>query len=239
MSTSTFVLIPGAWHSAACWQRVVPLLETQGYRVLTPELLSMGSDPTPPSQVKLASWADQVADIIREQEEPVILVGHSRGGLIISEVAQRVPEKIKLLVYLTAFLLPSGETLLDNIQKAEDMALLVTNPDGTTNIASDKLIPVFYNTTASEWAERVPSLMSPEPPNTLATPLHLTDDRYGRVSRAYIECKQDQAIPLANQRSMQSRLPCKYVLTMDTDHSPFFSAPSELAANLIDLASKP
>ncbi len=238
MSTSTFVLVPGAWHSSACWHRVVPLLEEQGHRILTPELLGMGSDPTPPSEIKLASWADQVADIIREEEKAVILVGHSRGGIIISEVAERVPEKIKLLVYLTAFLVPSGGTLLNTASKGGDQGMLVHNTDGTTSLAPDKIVPLLYNTTAPEWAERAISLTSPEPPNIFTTPLHLTDDRFGRVSRAYIECKQDNAISLATQRSMQSRLPCKYVITMDTDHSPFFSAPSELAANLIDLASK-
>jgi pimeloyl-ACP methyl ester carboxylesterase len=111
MSTWTFVLIPGAWHSSACWQRVIPLLEAQGHRVIAPELLGMGSDHTPLSQIKLISWVDQVVGIIQQQQETVILVGHSRGGIIISAVAQRVPEKIKLLVYLTAFLVPSGDAV--------------------------------------------------------------------------------------------------------------------------------
>jgi pimeloyl-ACP methyl ester carboxylesterase len=105
------VLIPGAWHSSACWQRVIPLLEAQGHRVIAPELLGMGSDHTPLSQIKLISWVDQVVGIIQQQQETVILVGHSRGGIIISAVAQRVPEKIKLLVYLTAFLVPSGDAV--------------------------------------------------------------------------------------------------------------------------------
>ena len=238
MSKTTFILIPGGWHSAACWQRVVPLLEAQGYCVITPELLGMGSDPTPPGNVKLVSWVDQIADLLREQEQAVILVGHSRGGLIISEVAERVPEKVKLLVYLAAFLLQSGETLLSTVPKEGGKPFFTTNPDGTASIVPDQLVPVLYSGTPSEWAERAASLMSPEPISTFVTPVQLTDDRYGRVARAYIECKQDQALSLARQRSMQERLPCKYVITMDTDHSPFFSAPSELAANLIDLASK-
>jgi pimeloyl-ACP methyl ester carboxylesterase len=168
----------------------------------------------------------------------VVLVGHSRGGLIISEVAQRVPEKIKLLVYLAAFLVPSGESLVSNATKPEGGDLLIRYPDGSTMIALDKLVPFLYNTTAPEWVERVPSLISPEPANTFHTPLQLTDDRYGLVPRAYIECSQDKAIPLADQRSMQSRLPCKYVITIDTDHSPFFSAPAELVTSLLDLAAR-
>lgn len=239
MLSSTFVFVPGGWHSSACWQRIVPLLEAQGHRVLTPQLLGMGDDPTPLAQVSLASWADQVASIVREQEKEVILVGHSRGGLIISEVAERVPEKIKLLVYLAAFLLPSGENLVSNPPKREGPNWFVFNPDNTTSIIPDQIVSVLYNTTPSEWVERAQTLLCPEPLSTFGTPLHLTDDRFGRVPRAYIECKQDNGLPLEKQRAMQSLLSCKYVITMDTDHSPFFSAPSELVANLIDLASKP
>lgn len=146
--------------------------------------------------------------------------------------------KSKLLVYLTAFLVLSGETLFGVLSKKEGRVSIVRNPDGTTSIPPNAIIPNFYNTTELEWAERAPSLLCPEPANVATTPLNLTDDRFGRVSRAYIECTQDKAVSLEQQRSMQSRLPCKYIITMDTDHSPFFSAPSELAANLIDLASK-
>ena len=239
MVTWTFLLIPGAWHSSACWQRVIPLLEGHGHRVIAPELLGMGSDRTPLSQIELSSWVDQIVDIVKDQEEAVILVGHSRGGIIISEVAERVPEKIRLLVYLTAALVPSGESLYNiTATKVSDSNIAVFHPDGTTTITPDKLVPTFYNTTAHEWTERLPSLMSPEPVNIFHTPLQLTDNHFGRVPRVYIECSQDNAMPLALQRSMQQRLPCKYVITMDTDHSPFFSAPTELVNNLLDLAAR-
>jgi pimeloyl-ACP methyl ester carboxylesterase len=238
MSTWTFVLIPGSWHSSACWQRVIPLLEEQGHRVIAPELFGMGNDHTPLSQIKLISWVDQVVGIVQNQQETVVLVGHSRGGIIISEVAQRVPEKIKLLVYLTAFLVPSGETLASTAVQAKDIDVGIVHPDGTMTIKPEKLVSVFYNTTTPEWAERVSSLLSPEPTIIFRTPLHLTDDRFGRVPRAYIECSEDNAIALTLQRSMQDRLPCKYVITMHADHSPFFSAPSELVTNLLDLAAR-
>ncbi len=232
------MLISGAWHSSSCWQRVIPLLEAQGHRVIAPELLGMGSDRTPLSQIELISWVDQVSDIVQHQQEAVVLVGHSRGGIIISEVAQRVPDKIRLLVYLTAFLVPSGETLATISTKPKDANAAVVHPDGTMTIIPDRLVPLFYNTTAVEWTERVPSLICPEPTKIFRTPLQLTDDRFGRVPRAYIECSQDNAIPLTLQRSMQDRLPCKYVITMHTDHSPFFSSPSELVTNLLDLAAR-
>lgn len=60
-TTRIFVLIAGAWHGAWCWERVIPLLAAAGHRVLAPDLLGMGEDPTPLAGVTLASWADQIA----------------------------------------------------------------------------------------------------------------------------------------------------------------------------------
>ncbi|CAF4582101.1 unnamed protein product, partial [Rotaria sp. Silwood2] len=208
MSPSTFILIPGAWHSSKCWQCVVPLLVAHGHRVITPDLLGTGSDHTTLSQIELITWINQVVDLVHEQETPVILTGHSRGGLIISEVAQRVPEKIKLLVYLAAFLIPSGETLNDTIANVKIEDFFVHHPDGTLTVKPDKIVPVLYNTTSSEWIERIPSMLSPEPAKIFATPLQLTNDRFERVPRAYIECTQDKALLPALQRQMYNQLPC-------------------------------
>ncbi len=88
MNARTFVLIAGAWHGAWCWQKVVPLLEAQGHRVRTPELPATGADTTDPAEVTLESWARFVADLVAAEPEPVILVGHSRGGVVISRAAE-------------------------------------------------------------------------------------------------------------------------------------------------------
>jgi hypothetical protein len=68
------------------------------------------------------------------------------------------------------------------------------------------------------------------------TPLSLTEDNYDRIPRANIECLQDRAIPIGLQRQMVSRMPCERVSAINTDHSPFYSAPEELAAELLMLA---
>ena len=95
----------------------------------------MGDDKTPLSEVTLGRWADQIAEIVQAQDEPVMLLGHSRGGIVISEVAQRVPNSISLLIYLSAFLLQDGETLGGTIAQAtggSKSSFLAPGPDGTT-----------------------------------------------------------------------------------------------------------
>ncbi len=235
---ATYVLVSGAWHAGWCWERVVLELQSAGHRAIAPDLAGMGPDRTPLSTVTLAVWADQIADIVRAQDEPIFLVGHSRGGIVISEVAERVPDRIVSLVYLTAFLVPSGETLLTTASKMPNKRgadLVISNPDGTSTINPEAAGAFFYNTTEAEWAERARSLLTAEPMVVFSTPLQLTAGRYGTARRAYIQCTDDHAVPLALQKIMQEALPCHPVLTLETDHSPFYSAPSQLAECLADI----
>jgi pimeloyl-ACP methyl ester carboxylesterase len=239
LSVATFVLISGAWHAGWCWGRVVPLLEASGHRVIAPDLLGMGEDLTPLSNVTLARWANQVAKIVLVEPEPVILVGHSRGGVVISETAERVPSKIRTLVYLSAFLLADGETLAEILGLTADTPseILEGNAEGTTTILPEQVGPIFFNTTSEEWVATAKKQLGPEPMTVFFTPLKLTPENFGRVPRAYIECLQDRAVPLELQRTMQAKSPCKPILTLDTDHSPFYSAPDQLADRLNVIAA--
>ena len=201
----------------------------------------MGEDKTPLSEVSLARWADQIAEIVQAQDEPVTLLGHSRGGIVISEVAQRVPQSIGLLVYLSAFLLRDGETLGSTVAQAAGEAkapFLAPGPDGTTTTVLQEAIgKVLYNATPAELVRRAEAAMGPEPMVVFGTPLRLSEDRFGQVPRAYIECLRDNAVPIALQRSMQSHLPCSAVFTIDTDHCPFFSSPGALAKTIHTLVN--
>ena len=78
--------------------------------------------------------------------------------------------------------------------------------------------------------------LQPEPTLPLATPVKITPGRFGRVPRVYIECSRDKAIVPSLQRQMHTALPCRQVLALDADHSPFFSRPDELTALLHGLA---
>lgn len=238
---STIVLVSGAWHASWCWAELVPLLVEQGHKVMAPDLLGMGEDKTPLSEVSLARWADQIAEIVQAQGEPVTLLGHSRGGIVISEVAQRVPQSIGLLVYLSAFLLRDGETLGGTVAQATGEAkasFLAPGPDGTTTtVIREAIGQVLYNTTPAELVRRAEAAMGPEPMVVFGTPLRLSEDRFGQVPRAYIECLRDNAVPIALQKSMQSHLPCRAVVTLDTDHCSFYSSPRALAEAIDTLVS--
>jgi pimeloyl-ACP methyl ester carboxylesterase len=109
----TFVLIHGAFHGGWCWYKVVPLLEKQGHTVLALDLPGHGRDKTPVAAVTLQLYVDSVCKLLDAQREPVILVGHSMGGGIITQVAEERPERIKCLVYLAGALPRNGQSMFD------------------------------------------------------------------------------------------------------------------------------
>jgi pimeloyl-ACP methyl ester carboxylesterase len=232
-----FILVPGAWHGAWCWERVVPLLEAAGHRALAPELIGMGADRARASEGSLARWADQLAAIVTAEPGPVILAGHSRGGAVISEVAERVPERIDRLVYIAALLLPGGKAvrdLLHGVEGAERTAI-VRHDDGTCTVDPGDARAAAYNTTPPDWAARAIARLGPEPRIALTTPVQVTAERFGQVPRAYIACRHDRTVPLATQLAMQADWPCDPAVVLECDHAPFYSAPDALAAALLGL----
>ncbi len=237
---STFVLVHGGWNGGWCWENVVPLLEEAGHEAEAPDLPGSGDDPTPIPEVSLQGYADWISGVLDAQSEPVVLVGHSSGGVVISQAAEQRPDKVKLLVYLAAFLLRDGETLF-SVAENETGSLvlpnLVMSEDGASaTIREDVIKEALFHDCSDEDAERAKSRFAPQALAPFVTPLALTEENFGRVPRVYIETLQDRAVSPSFQKEMYERLPCQKVVSMDTSHSPFFSAPEDLAGHLEFLA---
>ena len=237
---STFVLVHGGWSGGWTWEKVVPLLEEAGHKVEAPDLPGHGDDRTPIPEVSLQGYADRISEVLDAQPEPVVLVGHSSGGQAISQAAEQRPEKVKLLVYLSAFLLRDGESVFsvgENDTESLILPNLVMSEDGSSaTIREDVTREGLLHDCSDEDVERAKSRFVPQALAPIATPVTLTEDNFGRVPRAYIETLQDRAISPWFQKEMYERLPCQKVISMNTSHSPFFSAPKELAEHLEVLA---
>ena len=238
---TTFVLVHGAWHGAWCWREIVPLIEADGHTVLTPDLPGHGDDDSPVSAMTLESYARSVEATLESAAEPVVLVGHSMGGMVVTQAAEYAPARIRRLVYLTAFLPGDGESLgqlagsfdgADNVQPN----LVVDEAAGTCVVAEGAAAGLFYGECTPEAVDFALSRLRPEALEPLGTPVRVTPGGAGGIPRAYIECLRDGAITHGLQRHMQQPLPCEPVLTIDTDHSPFLSRPRELADHLLALA---
>ena len=178
-----------------------------------------------------------------------ILVGHSAGGLTISAVAERVPELLLAVVYLSGFMLPSGMQVFEMLQH-ETMSsslgpgLFVGNPAATgatrINVGSandayrSRLRATFYgDMSESEFALATSQLHCDEPVGAVA-PSGITPGRFGTVPRHYIRCTQDRAVPLAGQDHMIATVDGTIggkttIHSLDSSHSPFLSQPAALS----------
>lgn len=236
---STYVLIHGAWHGSWCWDKVVPLLKKEGHKAEAPDLPGHGKNKRPISEISLQAYVDHVCQILDTQFEPVILVGHSLGGVVITQAAEYRPEKIKALIYLSAFLLRNGEFLFQ-LAGGDATALILPNlimaeDQSYSTIRDDGIKEVFYGDCSDEDVTRAKSLLVPQATAPFATPVNTTEEKFGSVRRAYISCLRDKAVSPALQEQMYKALLCEKVVTMDTCHSPFFSDPERLVGHLLSL----
>ncbi len=238
----TFILIHGSWHSAWNWHKVVPLLEKAGHRAIAIDLPGMGRDKTPIQEVKMKNTVEKICRLIDSIEGKVILVGHSKNGIMISQAAEYRPEKIGKLIYLAAYLVPNGKTqreyslqdtaglLKPYVTMYEDLRAHSLRPD----IYKEGL----YHDCEDNITELAKMLLSHEPVESGITPLQLSEENYGRVPRYYIECTEDRAVTPFIQRKMVEESPCEKVYRMETGHSPFFSRPQELTDIFCEIAEE-
>ena len=238
---NTFILIHGSWHSSWNWHKVIPILEKSGNKVHAIDLPGMGRDKTPISEVKLHSTVQTVIELIDSIEGKVILVGHSKNGIIISQVAEHRPQKIEKLIYLAAYLIPNGKT------QAEYSAMDVNGvlkpyvtryPELNAHTLQPEIYKEgLYHDCDDSITELAKLLLSHEPIESAVTPLQLTDANFGSLRRFYIECTEDRAVTPFIQQKMYTETVCEKVYRMQTSHSPFFSKPQELCAIFEEIAA--
>lgn len=237
---STFVLVHGAWHGAWCWDRLVPLLERAGHEVVTFDLPGHGEDRTPVAEVTLQSYTERVVEALDELSGPAVLVGHSLSGTVISQAAEQRPEKVERLVYLCAFLLPSGKSAIEMSQEDSDSVILksieMEEDQGRVNLTEEGMRDALYHDCPEEDFERARRLIGPQPLAPFGTPVEVTERNFGSVRRTYLHTTRDRAASPAAQERMYTELPCEKVVSMATGHLPFFAAPGELAGHLDSLA---
>ncbi|MBC7985536.1 MAG: alpha/beta fold hydrolase [Sphingomonadaceae bacterium] len=238
---ATYLMIHGAWHGGWSFEPLREGLEAEGHTLVAPDLPGIGGDDATLAAVTLEGWAEFVARLARAQDSPVILCGHSRGGIVISQAGERAPQAIAALVYISAFLIPPGRSLNDLVADVPRLAAFEAGLSPLAGGAALALTPegaaaAFYHLSPEPARVDACARLAPEPVAPLATPLDLGDAGYGSIPRHYIECDEDRAIPLAQQRAMQAAQPVASVTTLHSDHSPFLTCPDALVEALLGIA---
>ena len=233
-----FILVHGAFDGAWCWTQTADDLRAAGHTVCAVDLPGAGDDLTPVDQVTLTSATDRVLAALRSQN-PAILVGHSMGGIVITQAAAQAPTLITRLVYLTAFLPQDGQSLLDLThlpeaaggQVEEHLTVSGDPPIGTFDLT--KARQVFYHDVPEDIAQHAIRKMGPQPLQLFDTPVALGHATLPPAD--YAICTQDRAIPPPLQRLMAKRAGARLYF-LNSGHSPFYAVPQQVL-NILNVAA--
>ncbi|XP_074295411.1 salicylic acid-binding protein 2-like [Silene latifolia] len=257
MSEKHFVLVHGACHGAWCWYKLKPLLQNAGHRVTALDMAACGINPTRIEEVQtLRDYSEPLIEFLAAQPEDqkVILVGHSLGGLSLSIAMEMFPEKIEIAVFLAAFMPDDQHTpffIFDKFAEvnSEGDFWLDTEFENsgdpretrTTMLFGSKFLSKMYHLSPREDLELIMMLKRPSSmfSHDLWKPeTKLSEDKYGSVKRVYVVCTEDQAIIQVYQRWLANNSGVMEVEELEgADHMPMFCMPQELCDCLIKIAS--
>jgi pimeloyl-ACP methyl ester carboxylesterase len=237
----SFLLVHGAWNGAWVWEEVETRLEERGASVRTVTLPAHADDTTPVTETSLAAYVDAVLAEVPTGES-VTLIGHSFGGVVISLTAERAPEQVKRLVYVGAFLPQDGETALGLAQTDTDSdlgpALGFDMEKGLVGIDRAAFPELFCADCSDDHLAVLGDKYSDEPLPPLVEAIELSDDGFGSVPKYYVYTAQDRVLSPEFQQRVSSRVELAGTATLETSHSPFFSAPEELVATIDELLAE-
>jgi pimeloyl-ACP methyl ester carboxylesterase len=227
---ATIMLVHGAWHGSWCWEPVRRLLEADGIAtaaVDNPSVTKPGSD--------LAADGDNLRAALDAIDGPVVLVGHSYGGAVITDAGAH--PNVERLVYLTAFALDAGESVMANeLVGGADMKLAeALQFDGEViTVEPARVVEFFYHDCPVETAADATARLRPM---SFAAMAGVTREVAWRQKPAtYVVCTDDRAIPVPLQRSCAARI--GDAVELPTSHSPFLSRPDDLARLLAGYAAR-
>lgn len=237
----TFVLVHGSWHGGWAWEPVAWLLRERGYQALAPTF--PGAFPGVNRRgIKHDHYVDAVTIFIEDLDlRDIVLVGHSFGGSVIARVWQRIPSRIKRLVFHTAFVIEDGGSINDNVppdQNALFEEAAKASPDNTVMVPWEVFRDNFMQDAAAEDARSVYERLVPQPYQTYVDKLDLKDFYASDVPRSYIAVEDDLALPPgAWHPTMSSRLGTYKLLEIGGSHEVMFTRPGELASKIIEASN--
>jgi pimeloyl-ACP methyl ester carboxylesterase len=234
--SKTYLLVHGANHGAWAWVKVVPLLLAQGHKVVAIDLPGHGADKTPPETITFNDYVSKVVDVAHAQSGPVILVGHSAGGVTIAQAAEQLGiNKVEKMIYLDAFLPKDGESVFalaakflppDPTGDPGFAGSFVFDPGGATfTLDTTKVAHFLFHDCATSDVAFAKANLGKQPVAPFATPVKVTDSVYGAIPKYYIICSEAKN---GDMTQMATNVPLQKLVSLRTSHSPFFSQPEVL-----------
>ena len=198
---NTFVLVHGGFHGGWCWREVATALRARGHQVFTPTQTGCGERSHLLSKdITLDTFVDDIANVIQwEDLQDVILVGHSFGGNSISGVADRMPERIRRLIYLDAVMLEGGQTMFGQIPR-EVAASRLKAAEASGGLSITPPEAAFFGIVDEEQAKFVQARLTPQPLGVYTSPLNSAHAVGNGLSAVYVQCTDPTLAMLQSSR---------------------------------------
>jgi pimeloyl-ACP methyl ester carboxylesterase len=229
---SHYILLHGAWEESRMWDDVSPILQKNGHTVTAIDLPGHGSNKQLGPAVTTSTYRQAVVDVISQLDHQVILVGHSMNGALISLVAEQIPDKISRLIYVTAFLLKDGGSVLEAMQSdpaggalpevvfSEDQAYATLPEPALRRIG-------FHDIEESAIQRFLPLMAEWQATEPFMAKLVLSDKNFGSVPKTYIRTGMDKMVSPALQDTMIANWKVDTVHDLRSGHFPAFSVPEK------------
>lgn len=240
----TFVLVHGAWADASFWNPVAAELRAKGHAVYIPEYPGHGSDLN--TNVTHGMISKAVADYITANNlRDIILVGHSFGGSVVQKVAELVPDRIKRLVFMNAFVLGDGQSVADQFPQPAQQAfeqLRKASKEDTIMLPFPLFRDAFVNVADLALAQRLYNEVRPEPAKPSFEKLDLKAFYKLPTPRSYLYLTEDNVLPQGEgfgwHPHMSSRLGMFRLIKSPGDHMTYFRTKPALLAQRLYEASR-
>ena len=236
---SRYVIVHGAWHTGKELEPLANFINSAGHNAYTPTI--KGNRPGDAKTVGLDEAIGSIVDYLSENDfKEVVLVGHSYGGMIITGVADRVPDRIRRLVYWNAFVPNNGESLNDMVPPqfvGLFDAIAAERGDGSVVLPFLIWREAFINDADLETAQRAYDVLNPHPIKTFKDRISLKiNPAEMTIAKSYLNCTEDTALPhhYPWHPRLSQKLGLFRLVQVSGSHELCFSNPSRLAQAIMD-----
>jgi pimeloyl-ACP methyl ester carboxylesterase len=233
-----FVLVHGGCHDGSLWQPVIEHLEQLGHTAYGPTVAGHGKDV--PKKVTHAEETRSIVDFILERDlSDFILVGHGYAGTIISKAVEVIPERVRRLVFWSAYVLNDGESALEMLPESIELLtqMAADSADNTFMIPFEMWRDVFINDGDPDLVQRAYARLSSEPFGPWAQPLDMKTFHSLQTPRSFLVGTDDMVMPPGDSGwhpRMSTRLGKFRLVQMPGSHERIFTDPIGVADKLIE-----
>lgn len=229
---ATVVLVHGSFHAGWCWEAVEAGLQQRAVPTVVVDLPGRGRHPGPLGALR--SSGEHLRERLAEIDGPLVVCGHSFGGMVISEAVPPEAE-VRELVYLAALIPETGESMATAMPEmaVAPLSTHLTERDGCLHFDPAHAREIFYSDCAEEAVRWASARLGPEPREMFTETT--TQAAFEHHPSCYVLCERDGAVPPSTQERMTKY--CDRTIRWNSDHSPMLSQPETLVDLLTDLSA--